>query len=310
MKSLPERSALSPIETNDEKPRPRAAASSIAAIPNPPLCDAKPSRPGGGATGAAAASNPSRGSRRRGSRGRPVACPRSGRRRAARRRPSTPASQHDERAHTLGGAPARGVETASGATAITASSTSPSTTASAAASSTRCTAPAKLTSASPITATEDGRRTWATAATSAVRWRSSKRCRAAGDSEVGNSISISPSARRRRRGSRSRGTRRHPAVLRQDGRGERLDPLLARRRRRWASSTVAMPWPSSIGHREATPARPEPRADVGHRGRPPCPRPRAARAGSARRRVRGAARGLVEVHPGAEEAEPARRIRQ
>jgi hypothetical protein len=36
-KSLLERSALSPIETNDDSPIPRAAASSIAAIPNAPL---------------------------------------------------------------------------------------------------------------------------------------------------------------------------------------------------------------------------------------------------------------------------------
>ena len=41
-----------------------------------------------------------------------------------------------------------------------------------------------------MTATEAGRRTWATAATSAARWRSSKRWRASRDSEVGNSISI------------------------------------------------------------------------------------------------------------------------
>ena len=40
-KSLPERSALSPIETNDESPIPRVAASSIAAMPSAPLWDAK-----------------------------------------------------------------------------------------------------------------------------------------------------------------------------------------------------------------------------------------------------------------------------
>ena len=47
-----------------------------------------------------------------------------------------------------------------------------------------------------MTATEAGRSTWATAATSATRWRSSKRSRASRDSEVGNSISMQPSTRR------------------------------------------------------------------------------------------------------------------
>ena len=50
-KSLPERSALSPIDTNDENPMPRAAAASIAAIANPPLCEAKPTCPGRGRAG-------------------------------------------------------------------------------------------------------------------------------------------------------------------------------------------------------------------------------------------------------------------
>ena len=47
-----------------------------------------------------------------------------------------------------------------------------------------------------MTATEAGRRTWATAATSAARWRSSKRWRASRESEVGNSISIASASRR------------------------------------------------------------------------------------------------------------------
>ena len=50
-KSLPERSALSPIETNDDSPIPRAAASSIAAIPNAPLWEANATLPGVGAPG-------------------------------------------------------------------------------------------------------------------------------------------------------------------------------------------------------------------------------------------------------------------
>ena len=46
-----ERSALSPIETNEDSPIPRAAASSIAAIPNAPLWDAKATLPGVGVAG-------------------------------------------------------------------------------------------------------------------------------------------------------------------------------------------------------------------------------------------------------------------
>ena len=52
MKSLPERSALSPIETNEESPIPRAAASSMAAMPNAPLWEAKATLPGVGSPGA------------------------------------------------------------------------------------------------------------------------------------------------------------------------------------------------------------------------------------------------------------------
>ena len=46
---------MSPIVTNDENPMPRAAAASIAALPNPPLCEAKPTSPGEGAAGATVA---------------------------------------------------------------------------------------------------------------------------------------------------------------------------------------------------------------------------------------------------------------
>lgn len=48
----------------------------------------------------------------------------------------------------------------------------------------------------PITATERGARKRRTAATAAVRSRSSKRSRAAGDTEVGNSISIASGVER------------------------------------------------------------------------------------------------------------------
>ena len=51
-RSLPERSALLPVETNDDRPRPRRAASATAAIPNAPLCEANATCPGVGATGA------------------------------------------------------------------------------------------------------------------------------------------------------------------------------------------------------------------------------------------------------------------
>ena len=51
-RSLPERSALFPVETNEDRPSPRRVASATAAIPNAPLCEANATPPGGGATGA------------------------------------------------------------------------------------------------------------------------------------------------------------------------------------------------------------------------------------------------------------------
>ena len=46
-RSLEETSALLPIETNAERPRPRAGACSSSARPSAPLCDEKPIGPGG-----------------------------------------------------------------------------------------------------------------------------------------------------------------------------------------------------------------------------------------------------------------------
>ena len=132
-KSLPEKSALSPNDTNDENPMSRSAAASIAAIANPPLSDAKPTCPGEGARGATVALSAIS--------GRGFATPRQ----PARRR--IPAARHDgqqlsstsvkpgvrtTRPRTPLAAQARAaVRTAAGGTASTASSTSPSTSASA-----------------------------------------------------------------------------------------------------------------------------------------------------------------------------------
>ena len=52
-KSLPERSALSPVDTNEDRPTPRRAASAIAATPSAPLCEASATGPAAGATGGA-----------------------------------------------------------------------------------------------------------------------------------------------------------------------------------------------------------------------------------------------------------------
>ena len=51
-KSLPERSALLPIDTNDDRPSRRRLAASTIAIPRPPLCDRNPTLPGASARGA------------------------------------------------------------------------------------------------------------------------------------------------------------------------------------------------------------------------------------------------------------------
>ena len=111
---------MSPIDTNDENPMPRAAASSIAAIPNPALCEAKPTSPGEGAAGAIVAL--------RAISGRGLATPRqlgptirtpaarhaasssSWRARPAGPTTSMPRRQDHKGAHALGGAGSRGVE--------------------------------------------------------------------------------------------------------------------------------------------------------------------------------------------------------
>jgi hypothetical protein len=46
--SLLETSALLPIETNEDSPRPILVACSITASPSAPDCDRNPTRPGGG----------------------------------------------------------------------------------------------------------------------------------------------------------------------------------------------------------------------------------------------------------------------
>src|SRR5436190_975484 len=46
-RSFDDTSALLPIETNDESPRPRPSACSTSAIPRAPLCDENATRPGG-----------------------------------------------------------------------------------------------------------------------------------------------------------------------------------------------------------------------------------------------------------------------
>jgi hypothetical protein len=45
-RSLPDRSALLPTDTNDDSPTPSLPAASMIAIPSPPLCDKKPDLPG------------------------------------------------------------------------------------------------------------------------------------------------------------------------------------------------------------------------------------------------------------------------
>ena len=262
-KSLPERSALSPIETNEENPIPRAAAASIAAIPNPPLWAAKPMLPGGGVVGASVAS--------RAISGPGLATPRESgptSRIPAERQTATSSSTSatpgvsTTRARTPAAAHAcAAVTTASAGTAITASSasvisspasrtwTGPSKPA---ASSVRATPPP------PITATDDGRSTCATAATSAVRWRSSKCRRASRDSDVGNSSSISPSDRRETTGKPE--SWNTPSIGRFSDRTLAVKVSIrssAAACARWASSTVAIPWPcQASATAKATSARP------------------------------------------------------
>ena len=257
---------MSPIETNDENPMPRVAAASIAAIANPLLWEAKPTCPGEGARGATVALSAIS--------GRGFATPRqfgpsmripAARQTASRSSTSVKPCVSTTRARTRLAAQARAASmTAAAGTASTASSTSPSISASAPTSSTRCSGRVKpparrlrATSApggsdAPITATEAGRRTCATAATPALRWRASKRCRASRDSDVGNSRCTSPSDRCA--DDREAGVVEHPehaAVLRQDRRGERGDAFgrggmreVGEQHRR---DPVSMP---GVGHRE------------------------------------------------------------
>ena len=53
-----------PIDTKDDSPRPSVAACSMSASPTPPLCESRPTRPGGGASGANVALIPRLQSRR------------------------------------------------------------------------------------------------------------------------------------------------------------------------------------------------------------------------------------------------------
>ena len=253
---------------------PRAAAASIAAIPNPPLCDAKPTLPDGGAAGATVALSATS--------GRGFATPRQSgptiRMPASRQTASSSPAAATAVSTTRTLAPfaphARAASTtASAGTAMTASSTAPSTPASAPLSGTTCSAPAKpparrLRTTSPpgvpgapdppITATEAGRRTCATAATSAVRWRSSKRSRAARDSDVGNSSSTSPSDRCATTGKPE--SWKTPSIRRFSDSTFALNvsiPSSAAACARWASSTVAIPWPcQASATANATSARP------------------------------------------------------
>ena len=57
-RSFEETSALLPIETNDERPRPRAAACSSSASPSAPLCEENPMLPGREVCGAKVAFSP------------------------------------------------------------------------------------------------------------------------------------------------------------------------------------------------------------------------------------------------------------
>jgi hypothetical protein len=140
----------------------------------------------------------------------------------------------------------------------------------------------------PITATDAGRRTCATAATSALRWRSSKRSRAARDSEVGISSSTSPSERRATTGKPE--SWNTPSIRRFSDSTFALNvsiPSAAAACARCASSIVAIPWPcQASATAKATSAWPCPaRIEV------PCPTtvPSAPRSASSDRPSPGAA---------------------
>ena len=222
---MPERSALLPTDTNDERPTPRRPAASMIAIPRPPLCERNPTRPGIAGCGANVALSRTSGC--------VLSTPRqlgpislipelrqistSSRWRCA---PSTPASAkpaemtRSERTPALAHSRATSTTFAAGTT-TTPRSTVPGTSrivwcagsdwTTSAWALTAYTAPSNSFESrfrrispptvprrreAPITATECGTRKLLTAATAAVRSRSSNRASACVESEVGSSIAI------------------------------------------------------------------------------------------------------------------------
>ena len=116
----------------------------------------------------------------------------------------------------------------------------------------------------PITATEAGRSTCATAATSAARSRSSKRRRASRDSDVGNSNSTQSPDRRTETGNPE--SWKTWSIRRFSGSTVAVNvsiPAADAACARWASRMVAMPWPcQASATAKATSARSS-HADVG-----------------------------------------------
>ncbi len=230
-RSLPERSALFPVDTKDDKPRPRRAASVIAAMPKAPLWDAKATPPAGGATGAKVAlsatspavlSTP----RQFGPTSRMPLARQTSSSSAWRARPRAPTSANPAERTTSARTPAAPHSratwtTAAAGTATTASSTGsgtaaieryagrPPTTSSRGWTTDRRprypavrrllstaapTDPSRLDT--PMTATEAGRSTCATAAVAAIWSRSSNRARASSPSAAGNVTRSSPGSDR------------------------------------------------------------------------------------------------------------------
>ena len=134
-KSLPERSALLPTETNEDRPSPSRSAASMIAMPSPPLCERKPTRPaaawcganvalsrtsGGGVEHAQAVGADEPHARHR---GRPRAAPR-WRRAPSRADLGEAGRDHDQRAHARRPRTARAASsTCAAGTTITARST-------------------------------------------------------------------------------------------------------------------------------------------------------------------------------------------
>ena len=118
-RSLDETSALFPIETNDERPRPRADACSSSASPSAPLCDEKPMFPAGRCAARTSRSGRARRRRCRGSSGRSAA--RRGRARARAAAPgggpSLPVSANPAEITQSARVPFRSAASASGETA-------------------------------------------------------------------------------------------------------------------------------------------------------------------------------------------------